>query len=85
MRVIKLLFAGTSLDKARCIFKRTTQGRPRIRLTIRKRMGVLDELPRHDAIACQIAVKTSPSCRSRRSVSETLGFDSHQCSFDHRQ
>jgi len=71
MRVVELLFAGTSLDKAPRIFKRTTQGRLRTRLTIRQRMEVSDEWPRHNAIACRIAVKTSPSCRSRRSVSET--------------
>jgi len=35
MRVVELLFAGTSLDKARRIFERTTKHRPRIRLTIR--------------------------------------------------
>jgi hypothetical protein len=41
MRVVELLFADT--DKARRVFKRTTQGRPRIPLTIRQRMEVSDE------------------------------------------
>jgi hypothetical protein len=50
MRVVKLLFAGTSLDKARRIFERTTQHRPRIRLTIRQRMRVLDEWPRDETL-----------------------------------
>jgi hypothetical protein len=50
MRVVDLLFAGTSLDKARRIFERTTQRRPRIRLTIRQRMRVLDEWPRDETI-----------------------------------
>jgi hypothetical protein len=50
MRVVELLFAGTSLDKARRIFKRTTKHRPRIRLTIRQRMRVLDEWPRHETL-----------------------------------
>ena len=46
MRVVELLFAGTSLDKARRIFERITKHLPRIRLTIRQRMQVLDEWPR---------------------------------------
>jgi hypothetical protein len=50
MRVVELLFAGTSLDKARRIFERTTKHRPRIRLTIRQRMRVLDEWPRHETL-----------------------------------
>jgi hypothetical protein len=48
MRVVELLFTGTSLDKARRIFERTTQHRPRTRLTIGQRMRVLDEWPRHE-------------------------------------
>ena len=50
MRVVELLFAGTSLTKARRIFERTTQHRPRIRLTIRQRMRVLDEWPRDETL-----------------------------------
>jgi hypothetical protein len=48
MRVVELLFAGNNLDKARRIFERTHKDRPRIRLTIRQRMRVLDEWPRHE-------------------------------------
>jgi hypothetical protein len=43
--VLDLVFAGTSLDKARRIFERITQHRPRIRLTIRQRTRVLNEWP----------------------------------------
>jgi hypothetical protein len=44
-RVVDLVFAGTSLDKARRIFDRLTQHRPRIRLTIRQRTRVLEQHP----------------------------------------
>jgi hypothetical protein len=50
MWVVELLFVGTSLDKARCIFELTTQHRPRIRLTIRQRVRVLDEWPRDETL-----------------------------------
>ncbi len=50
LRVMMLLYAGNNLDKARCIFERTTKQRPRIRLTIRQRMRVLDEWPRHETL-----------------------------------
>jgi hypothetical protein len=43
-----LLYAGNNLDKARSIFERTHKHRPRTRLTIRQRMRVLDEWPRHE-------------------------------------
>jgi hypothetical protein len=39
-RVLDLVFAGSSLDKARRIFDRITKHRPRIRLTIRQRTRV---------------------------------------------
>jgi hypothetical protein len=42
-----MLYAGNSFDKARRIFERTVTHRPRIRLTIRQRMRVLDEWPRY--------------------------------------
>jgi hypothetical protein len=48
LRVELMLYAGSSLDKARRIFERATKHRPRIRLTIRQRMRVLDEWPRHE-------------------------------------
>jgi hypothetical protein len=44
-QVAELLFAGSSLDKARRIFDRMTKHRPRIRLTIRQRTRVLDQWP----------------------------------------
>jgi hypothetical protein len=50
LRVELMLYAGNSLDKARRIFERTTKHRPRVRLTIRQRMRVLDEWPRHETI-----------------------------------
>ena len=46
MRVLDLVFAGASLDKAKRIFDRMTQHRPRIRLTIRQRSRVLERWPR---------------------------------------
>jgi hypothetical protein len=45
LRVELMLYAGNSLDKERRIFERTAKHRPRIRLTIRQRMRVLDEWP----------------------------------------
>jgi hypothetical protein len=45
MRVLDLVFAGSSLDKARRIFERIIQHRPRIRLTIRQRTRVLQQHP----------------------------------------
>ena len=50
LRVELMLFAGSSLDKARRIFERTAKHWPRTRLTIRQRMRVLDEWPRHETI-----------------------------------
>jgi hypothetical protein len=50
LRVELMLYAGNNLDKARRIFERTAKLRPRIRLTIRQRMRVLDEWPRHETI-----------------------------------
>jgi len=46
LRVMLLLYAGNNLGKARRIFERTTKDRPRLRLTIRQRMRVLQEWPR---------------------------------------
>jgi hypothetical protein len=43
-----MLYAGNSLDKARRIFERTIKQPPRIRLTIRQRMRVVHEWPRHE-------------------------------------
>jgi hypothetical protein len=48
--VEQMLYAGNNLDKARRIFECTTKHRPRIRLTIRQRMRLLDEWPRHETI-----------------------------------
>jgi hypothetical protein len=48
LRVELVLYAGNNLDKARRIFERTTKDRQRLRLTIRQRMRVLDEWPRHE-------------------------------------
>jgi hypothetical protein len=44
-RLDGLLYAGSSLDKARGIFLTAIKHRPRIRLTIRQRTRVLDEWP----------------------------------------
>jgi hypothetical protein len=45
MRIVELLYAGTSLDHARALFASTVKHRPRIRLTIRQRTRVLQEWP----------------------------------------
>ena len=50
LRVELMLYAGNDLDKARRIFERTAKHRPRIRLTIRQRMRVLDEWPRYETL-----------------------------------
>jgi hypothetical protein len=39
-KVDRMLYAGNNLDKARDVFARAIKHRPRIRLTIRQRMGV---------------------------------------------
>jgi hypothetical protein len=48
LRVELMLYAGSSLDKARRIFERATKHRPRVRLTIRQRMRVVEVWPRHE-------------------------------------
>jgi len=40
-----MVFAGSSLDKAKRIFDRMVKHRPRIRLTIRQRTRVLEQWP----------------------------------------
>ncbi len=50
LRVELMIYAGNNLDKARRIFDRTHKHRLRIRLTIRQRMRVLDEWPRHEML-----------------------------------
>jgi hypothetical protein len=45
-----MLYAGNNLNKARRVFDRAATHRPRIRLTIRLRMRVLDEWPRDETI-----------------------------------
>jgi hypothetical protein len=49
-KVDRMLYAGNSLDKAREVFDAAIKHRPRIRLTIRQRMRVLDEWPRHETM-----------------------------------
>jgi hypothetical protein len=44
-RVTELLFAGSSLDKAKRVFERITKHRPRIRLTMRQRTRVVQQHP----------------------------------------
>ena len=45
-KVDRLLYAGDSLKKARELFAEAIKHRPRIRLTIRQRMRVLEQWPR---------------------------------------
>ena len=44
-RIERMLWAGTSLDKAREIFDAEVKHRPRIRLTIRQRTRALQRWP----------------------------------------
>jgi hypothetical protein len=44
-RIIDLLYAGNNLDKARDIFARLVNDRPRAHLTIRQRTRVLERWP----------------------------------------
>jgi hypothetical protein len=46
LRVELMRHAGNSLGRARAIFESTIRRRPRIRLTRRQRMRVLEEWPR---------------------------------------
>ena len=48
LRVELILYTGSSLDKAQRIFAQIVKQRPGIRLTVRQRMRVLDEWPRHE-------------------------------------
>jgi hypothetical protein len=45
MKVDRMLFAGSDLDKAREVFTNAIKHRPRIRLTIRQRTRLLDQWP----------------------------------------
>jgi hypothetical protein len=44
-KVDSLLYAGSSLDKARDVFAKAIKHRPRINLTIRQRTRVLERWP----------------------------------------
>jgi hypothetical protein len=44
-KVDRLLYAGSSLDKAREVFAVAVKHRPRIRLTVRQRSHVLEQWP----------------------------------------
>jgi hypothetical protein len=45
MRIERLIYAGTSLDRARDVYRTTIKHRPRVRLTIRQRTRVLEQWP----------------------------------------
>jgi hypothetical protein len=45
-KVDHMLYAGSSLDKARDVFAEAIYHRPRIRLTIRQRTQVLEQWPK---------------------------------------
>jgi len=45
-KVDHMLYAGSDLDKAQEVFDAAIKHRPRIRLTIRQRMRVLEQWPR---------------------------------------
>jgi hypothetical protein len=47
-KVDRMLYAGNNLDKARDVFAKAIKHRPRIRLTIRQRTRVLQQLPAID-------------------------------------
>jgi len=44
-RVLRMLYAGSNLDKARTIFANYIRIRPRARITIRQRTRVLERWP----------------------------------------
>ncbi len=44
-RVLRMLYGGSNLDKARTIFDNYIRMRPRARITIRQRTRVLDQWP----------------------------------------
>jgi hypothetical protein len=44
-KVDSLLYAGNSLGRARSVFERAIKHRPRIRLTIRQQIRMLDQWP----------------------------------------
>jgi hypothetical protein len=50
MKVDSLLCTGNSLEMARAEFEHAIKHRPRIRLTLRQRMRVLDEWPRGETM-----------------------------------
>ena len=45
--VLRMLYGGNNLDKARTIFDNYVRIRPRALITIRRRTRVLDQWPRH--------------------------------------
>jgi hypothetical protein len=45
-RVLRMLYAGNNLDKARTVFASYIRIRPRARITIRQRTRVLEQWPR---------------------------------------
>jgi hypothetical protein len=45
-RVLRMLYAGSNLDKAHTIFVNYIRIRPRARITIRQRARVLEQWPR---------------------------------------
>ena len=47
-RVLRMLYGGNNLDKARTVFANYIRIRPRARITIRQRTRVLDQWPRQD-------------------------------------
>ena len=47
-RVLRMLYAGNNLDKARTILANYIRIRPRARITSRQRTRVLDQWPRQD-------------------------------------
>jgi hypothetical protein len=49
-RVLRMLYGGNNLDKARTIFASYIRIRPRARITIRQRTRVLDQWPRHETL-----------------------------------
>ncbi len=44
-RILRMLYAGSNLDKARTVFTSYIRIRPRTRITIRQRTRVLDQWP----------------------------------------
>ena len=64
-KIERMLYAGSNLDKAREVFAAAIYHRPRIRLTIRQRLLVLEQWP---PAAATSSTRFQPTQKSRRII-----------------